>query len=225
MPSFGLSVALLVGGIVLGGITQAGVAISVASADAGPAPVGSILERRQKGVVLQRWDLSCAAAALATILRYQHGEPVSERLVALGLIARDAYIANPDLVRLRQGFSFLDMKRFVDGRGYRGVGLGELSLGDLLERAPIIVPINLRGYPHFVVFRGATANTVLLADPAFGNVTMSIDKFIAGWIDYAEIGHVGFVVALPGGLAPPRRLSADAMDVVMLRHDGAHSRR
>jgi predicted double-glycine peptidase len=169
------------------------------------------------GGVLQQWDLSCAAAALATVLRYQFGVPVTERSVALGLIDREEYLANPDLVRIRRGFSLLDLKRFVDGIGFEGIGLGDLTFPDLLERAPIIVPVNLQGYPHFVVFRGATSNEVLLADPAFGNVTMSVAKFMNAWIDYRDFNHVGFVVTKAGTLAPPGRLSARAMDFVVLR--------
>ncbi len=188
----------------------------VLAADPVP-PVRSLIEKRHQNVVLQRWDLSCAAAALATILRYQHGVAATERSVALGLINREEYIANPELVRLRQGFSLLDLKRFVDALGYEGVGLGQLTFPDLLERAPIIVPVSLRGYPHFVVFRGATSDTVLLADPAFGNVTMSIDKFVNAWIDYRDLGRVGFVVTKSGTLAPPGRLLARASDFVVLR--------
>jgi len=180
-------------------------------------PVRSLLEMRRQNVVLQHWELSCAAAALATILRYQYGVPVTERSVALGLINREEYLANPSLVRLRQGFSLLDLKRFVDRLGLEGIGLGQLAFSDLLERAPIIVPVDLRGYPHFVVFRGATSTRVLLADPAFGNVTMSIQNFMIGWIKYREINRVGFVVAKSGMLSPPGRLSARAMDFVVLR--------
>jgi predicted double-glycine peptidase len=180
-------------------------------------PVRSLIEMRHQNVVLQQWELSCAAAALATILRYQYGVPVTERSVALGLINREEYLTNPDLVRLRQGFSLLDLKRFVDALGYEGVGLGQLTFTDLVEQAPMIVPVNLQGYPHFVVFRGATSARVLLADPAFGNVTMSVDKFINGWIDYRDIGRVGFVVAKSGRRAPPGRLSARAMDFVVLQ--------
>ena len=36
-------------------------------------PVRSLLEIRRSGVVVQKFDISCGAAALATILRYQHG--------------------------------------------------------------------------------------------------------------------------------------------------------
>jgi predicted double-glycine peptidase len=179
-------------------------------------PVLSLIEKRQKNVVLQQWELSCAAAALATILRYQHGFPATERSVALGMINRKEYLSNPDLLRIRQGFSLLDMKRFVDRLGYQGIGLGQLGFEDLIEHAPIIVPVNLQGFPHFVVFRAATSNQVLLADPAFGNVTMSKRKFTNGWIKYKDIGRVGFVVKDSGKLRPPGRLSASALDFVSL---------
>ncbi len=190
-----------------------------ASAFAGDAvgPVRSIMEMRRQNVVLQQWELSCAAAALATVLRYQHGVPVTERSVALGLIEREAYLANPDLVRLRQGFSLLDLKRFVDQLGYDGVGLGQVSFADLLELAPIIVPVRVRGYAHFVVFRGATQSEVLLADPAFGNVTMSVETFTRAWIRYRDLGQVGFYVAKSGQVAPPGRLAARPADFVLLR--------
>lgn len=179
-------------------------------------PVLSLLEKRHQNIVLQQWELSCAAAALATVLRYQHGIPVTERMVALGMIKRDEYITNPDLLRFRQGFSLLDLKRYVDKLGFEGQGLGQLTFDDLLNHAPIIVPVVTRGFPHFVVFRGATINDVLIADPAFGNVTMPIYKFKDAWITYKDINHVGFVVTNAGELSPPGRLSAHARDFVRL---------
>ena len=183
----------------------------------GRPPVRSLLEARHERVVVQAWDLSCGAAALATLLNYQHGDPVSEREVAAGLIRRDAYIAHPDLVRLRHGFSLLDLKRYVDARGYQGIGYGKLTLDDLVERAPAMVPVELKGYKHFVVFRGIRSNRVLLADPAFGNRTLLLDRFEEAWLDYPEFGKVGFVVARADGLAPPNGLAPQARDFVLLR--------
>ena len=179
-------------------------------------PVKSILEKRHEHIVRQHYELSCAAASLATILRYQHGYPVTEHSVALGLINRDEYLSRPDWVRLRQGFSFLDMKRFVDRLGCRGIGLGQLSFSDLLDHAPVIVPVNFLGQPHFVVFRGATEQNVLLADPAFGNLTMSVGKFINGWIKYRDIGRTGFIVTKNGNLMPPGLLLARPSDFISL---------
>lgn len=212
-PGRGRAVALLVFLSLAIGFDGGAKALAAGAAP----PVRSLIEQRHRNVVLQQWELSCAAAALATVLRFQHGVAVTERSVALGLIDRVEYVANPDLVRLRQGFSLLDLKRFVDALGFEGIGLGRLSLPDLVERAPIIVPVSFRGYPHFVVFRGATSHAVLLADPAFGNVTMSIDKFRSAWIDYRDIGRVGFVVTNSGTLAPPGRLSARPSDFHLSR--------
>lgn len=180
-------------------------------------PVESLLEIRHRNVILQQWELSCAAAALATVLRYQHGIAVTERSVALGLINRPEYIANPKLVRQRQGFSLLDMKRLTNRLGYKGIGFGQLTFEDLLQHAPVIVPISTQGYPHFVVFRGATSKRVLLADPAFGNITLSKTKFIDGWITYRDFGHVGFIVTLAGKLSPPGRLRADFSEFSLTR--------
>ena len=159
-------------------------------------PVRSLLEMRQENIVMQEWDLSCGAAALTTLLRYQYGDPVTEKTVALGLIDRDVYINNPDLVKRRRGFSLFDLKRYVDANGYKGKGFGDMSIADLVRRAPILVPINIRGYNHFVVFRGKLDDRVLLADPAWGNRTMTLGEFERAWIEYRDIGKVGFVVAL-----------------------------
>jgi protein O-GlcNAc transferase len=183
----------------------------------GRAPVTSLLEIRQERVVIQDWDLSCGAAALATLLNYQHGDPVTEREIAESLISRQEYIANPLLVRARHGFSLLDLKRYVDERGYEATGYGNLTLEDLVEQAPIMVPVNFLGYNHFVVFRGMRGNRVLLADPAFGNRTMLAQKFEAAWLDYAEFGKVGFVVASADRSAAPNRLAPRPRDFVFLR--------
>ncbi|HKJ87532.1 MAG TPA: cysteine peptidase family C39 domain-containing protein, partial [Gammaproteobacteria bacterium] len=151
---------------------------------------------------------SCGAATLATILKYQYGKPVTERQVAIGLMKRARYVKHPKLVQLRQGFSLLDLKRYADSKGYKGIGLGKLTLGGLVKRVPVIVPVRLHGYNHFVVFRGISGDRVLLADPAWGNRTMLVDRFKDAWIDYPKFGHVGFVVAKASGkLAPPNGLA------------------
>ena len=232
------------------------------SAD-GRHPVRSLLEMRREGVMIQNWDLSCGAAALAILLRYEFGEPVTEKEIARGLMRRGEYVEHPELLQIREGFSLLDLKRYVQSYGvrrrgrirrekrsrfarrpsadagdvtqgfperealdfshariariYRGEGLGQLDLNDLIERAPIMVPINALGYNHFVVFRGVIGNRVLIADPAWGNRTMTIDKFQRMWLDYGEpMGHVGFVVARADRRKPLNRLQPKPSEFVML---------
>ena len=192
--------------------------LAAASAAADPAaPVRSIRELRHENVVLQQFDLSCGAAALATILRYQHGESLTERDVAIGLISRDVYIEDPNVLRIRQGFSLLDMRRYTEGLGYAGEAFGSVAYEDLPALAPAIVPVRLHGYNHFVVFRGTLGGSVLLADPAFGNRTMSRERFVEAWIEYAEFGHVAFVVRRRDGLIPPNRLGVSAAEFPLLR--------
>ena len=180
-------------------------------------PVRSLLEMRREKVVVQDFDLSCAAAALATVLTYQHGDPVSEQEVARALIRREEYLANPEVVKIRQGFSLLDLKRYADGRGYIGIGYGQLSFEDLIDLAPIMVPVNFNGYNHFVVFRGVVGDRVVLADPAWGNRTMPVERFEDSWLEYPEFGKPGFVVARRDGAEPPDQLALRASDLVMPR--------
>jgi uncharacterized protein len=165
------------------------VAIVTSSAFAGEGarkPVRSLLEIRQEGVVVQKWETSCAAAALATVLTYSQNDPVSEKLVAQGMLRS----TDPIKVKVRGGFSLLDMKRFVETRGFKGAAYKGLSMEDLLALQSPIVPIDFHGNPHFVVVRGLnTAGEVHLADPAFGNHAMSVGEFQSIWRE-----GIGFVV-------------------------------
>src|ERR1700740_99746 len=211
------------------------------AAEGNPA-VRSVLEIRRERVMIQKWDLSCGAGALGTLLGDQVGEPVRAKGVGRVLMSRSEYVGHPELVQAREGFSLLDLKRYVQTYGarvmvnsarkqkpirrqlaslrptsagtlshnkrrktqsstsiasiYKGEGLGQLELGDLVERAPLMVPINALGYNHFVVFRGVMGNRVLVADPAWGNRTMTIDKFQRMWLDCGEpMGDVRFALA------------------------------
>lgn len=142
------------------------------------AQVVSLKEIRETGVVLQKWDKSCGAAALATVLTYHFGDRVSEKEVAAGMLRR----SEPLQVRYQGGFSLLDMKRFVEGRNYRGYGFRELEFDDVRYFDAPIVPINFHGYDHYVVFKGVKPNgDVWVADPSFGNFTMSRDRFERIW--------------------------------------------
>lgn len=179
--------------------------------------VKSLFEMRRENVVVQQWDLSCGAAALTTLLNYQHGDFVTEKQVANALMSRPEYVKFPGLVTVRQGFSLLDLKRYVDARGYKGIGYGKLTFDDLVKKAPIIVPVNIFGYNHFVIFRGMLGNRVLLADPAWGNRTMLVELFESIRIDFPQIGKVGFVISRLDGVEPANRLAPDASEFVMTR--------
>src|SRR5690348_10621421 len=48
--------------------------------------VQSLIELREQHVVVQKWDTSCGAAALATVLNFEHGDAVGEREVAATML-------------------------------------------------------------------------------------------------------------------------------------------
>lgn len=180
-------------------------------------PVRSLLEMRHHDVIIQSWDLSCGAAALATLLHYEWGDPVTEKRIARDLMSRGVYVKHPQLVQIREGFSLLDLKRYVQEHGFKGEGLGQLEFKDLVENAPIMVPVDALGYNHFVIFRGVMGDRVLLADPAWGNRTMTIDEFQRMWLNYGKaMGHVGFIVERSSGEKPLSRLRPKPSDFVML---------
>lgn len=168
-------------------------------------PVRSLREIRQANVIAQQWDTSCGAAALATLLRYQHSSTVSEKEIAEAMLRR----TDPLKVKVRGGFSLLDLKRYADARGFEGVGYMQLELDDLMEMVPAIVPIDVRGYPHFVVVRGKGGEKVLLADPAFGNRTMDVQAFERAWQ-----GNIGFIVRRRDGQTPPNELTQRPVDML-----------
>ena len=85
-------------------------------------------------------------------------------------------------MQARKGFSLLDLKHFVQARGYRAQGFSEMSLEELADlKIPALVPIRSKGVDHFVVVRGVFGDRVVLADPAFGNMTIKARKFQEIW--------------------------------------------
>lgn len=150
---------------------------------------------------MQHWDLSCGAAALATVLKYHFGEDTDERTVAQGLVQRDIYLDDPEILQKQHGFSLLDLKQYVDRIGYRGAGYGGLELAHLEDMAPLIVPIRVLGYNHYVVFNGRHGDRVSFADPAFGQRTMSRQAFERAWLSLPGIGRVGFTIKRNGETA------------------------
>ncbi len=154
--------------------------------------------------MIQQWDISCGAAALATLLNFQHHEALTEKTIAEAMLRR----THPLTVRIKGGFSLLDLKRFAEHTGYRAQAYRQLQFDHLRALQPAIVPVNLGDYNHFVVVRGIVADSVLLADPAFGNRRVLRTDFERGW------GRIAFVVMRRDGLAPSSVLGVEPADFV-----------
>lgn len=168
----------------------AALAISAAVPATASSSVLSLKEMREAGVVRQEWDTSCGAAALATVMTYGFDDPVSEHDVALGLLRQ----TEPLKVRHRGGFSLLDMKRFAETRGYRALAFSDMAFADIRHLNNPIVPLNIRGYNHYVVVKGVDSRgAVRIGDPAYGNRTLSRAAFDKAWI-----GGIAFVLTRAG---------------------------
>jgi len=127
-------------------------------------------------VVRQQYDYSCGSAAVATLLRYHYGLSVGEAEVFQSMFDRG------DQARIREvGFSMLDMRTYLESRGYGADGL-RLSLDRLATlNTPAIALITHDNYRHFVVVKGVSATHVLVGDPTFGLQTYTRADFEAVW--------------------------------------------
>jgi uncharacterized protein len=144
----------------------------------GSKNIRSLKEIRDEGVVKQRWDVSCGAAALSTLLTYDFKDNTPETSIVVWLLHR----VDAGRVRSRGGFSLLDLKHFAEARGYHAEAFDGMSIEDLaLEKTSVITPIRVKGFDHFVVVKGIYAGHVILGDPGFGNMTMRVDRFQKLW--------------------------------------------
>ncbi len=132
---------------------------------------------RDENVVKQGLDFSCGAASTATLFNYYLGEPVTEANVIDAMFKA----GDVDKIIARKGFSLLDIKKYAEFMGYCAVGYKTDMQGLVLLDRPSIVAVMVRGYKHFVVFKGIESGRVFLADPALGNTTVSLREFEQMW--------------------------------------------
>ena len=138
--------------------------------------VDSMKDVRFGSVVRQQQDWSCGSAAVATLLTYHYNHPITEGEALNAMFEH----GNQAKIR-REGFSLLDIKRYLESLGYQANGF-ETSIDRLARvKVPAIVIINDHGYNHFVVVKGLRHGNVLLGDPAKGNRVVSRAAFDAMW--------------------------------------------
>ncbi|BEQ17813.1 peptidase, C39 family [Neisseria meningitidis M6190] len=135
----------------------------------GKIKVQSWKARRDFNIVKQDLDFSCGAASVATLLNNFYGQTLTEEEVLKKL----------DKEQMRA--SFEDMRRIMPDLGFEAKGYA-LSFEQLAQlKIPVIVYLKYRKDDHFSVLRGIDGNTVLLADPSLGHVSMSRAQFLDAW--------------------------------------------
>ncbi|PLW81885.1 peptidase C39 [Kineobactrum sediminis] len=136
-------------------------------------PVTSFAERKFETIYRQQYDFSCGSAALASLLTFHYQDTVSEIDVFLDMFEHG------DQEKIQhQGFSMLDMKHYLERRGYSANGF-KVSLDRL--NIPAITIINQNGYLHFVIVKGLSPTEVLVGDPSVGVKRLEKKKFNEMW--------------------------------------------
>ena len=139
-------------------------------------PILSLREARYASTIRQQYDFSCGSAALATLLTHHYRFPVTEDVVF------EAMFRNGDQAKIRvEGFSLLDMKRYLEAQGFEADGFQEPIEKLAAANMPAIVLINEGGYNHFVVVKGLRDGRVLFGDPAGGTRALPLSSFHAVW--------------------------------------------
>lgn len=148
-------------------------------------PIQSIRERRFADLVQQKTDFSCGAAALATVLKQAYWLDVDEEHIIDGMLAH----ADQQVVKT-QGFSMLDMKKYVESIGMRARGYRIPPESLQSVTIPVVVLMDIRGYKHFVVLQRTEKDWVYIGDPVLGHKRYKFDDFVKGWngIIFAVIG-------------------------------------
>ena len=136
----------------------------------------SLKELKFKRTTQQQYDFSCGSAAVATLLSHHYGRPVTETEVF-----KEMWEAgDQDKVR-KEGFSMLDMQKYLERRGLRSNGYRTEIERLWKAQIPAIALINTNGYMHFVVVKGVNGNRILMSDPSVGTKVMDRETFEQSW--------------------------------------------
>ncbi len=163
-------------------------------------PLKSMKTLRQEGMIMQEFDYSCGAAAMATLLTYGLGDPITEKEVLAQVLK--TLSDDQEAKRKKEGLSLLDLQKVAHLRGHQAEGFRLAP--DILPKleAPVLVYIKPRGYDHFAILKGIVGDRAYLADPSLGNVRMPVYEFLDMWLDKNGKGVI-FVVERTDGSWPP----------------------
>jgi uncharacterized protein len=148
-------------------------------------PVRSWKQLRDQNIIIQKFDYSCGAGALATLMRYYFGDDVGEDEILLSILGS---MSDEDVRdREKNGLSLLDLKRCAEQRGYQAVGV-KLNYASLPKlKGPVLIHLEREDYKHFAVLKGTRGDRIYLADPSRGNIRMSVDRFAKEWSGIALV--------------------------------------
>ncbi|NJL59319.1 MAG: hypothetical protein HC887_06410 [Desulfobacteraceae bacterium] len=131
-------------------------------------PVRTWKDFLEQNIVMQQFDYSCGAAALATLMRYYFQDDVRETDILKDILNN---LSESDIKeRKKDGLSLLDLKEFAKRRGYQAVGI-KMKYRILPQlQGPVLVYLETSEFRHFAILRGVKEDRIFLADPGRGNI-------------------------------------------------------
>ncbi|MGD9724691.1 MAG: C39 family peptidase [Pirellulales bacterium] len=142
--------------------------------------VWSYKELKERQVVMQKYDYSCGAAVLATIMRYYWGDNVAEANI-LELLPKLKLTEKELKDRVENGLTLTDLRNLANLAGYQAT-MAKVQFHELAQgKVPVVVGITVRKHEHFAVFRGADEVYAYLADPIRGNIRTPVCEFLEQW--------------------------------------------
>ena len=166
-------------------------------------PLKSMKTLKVEGLIMQAYDYSCGAAALATLLTYGLGDMVTEKEILDQMLAELS--KDQEARRKKEGLSLLDLQKAAHTRGHKAEGFRIAP--QFLSRlgGPVLVYIKPRGYDHFAILKGVQGNRAYISDPSLGNLRMPMYEFLNVWLDENGKGVI-FVVEQAKGKWPDQYL-------------------
>ena len=158
--------------------------VACAAADQ-PVPIRpvSLLALRYEATIPQRFDYTCGAASVATLLTYYWNTATTEAQVIAAL--RQRYSLDEIARRRDTGLSFDDLIFAADRLGFDAQG-AQIALTELPKlQGPVIVQLTNDKFQHFVVLRRTGSGVYYVSDPIVGELAMAASEFRADFSGYA----------------------------------------
>ena len=134
---------------------------------------------RDQNIVKQKYDYSCGSGALATLMKIGFGEDVREEEIVNLILSQKS--PEEVAVIVNEGYSLLDLKKAAEKKGYF-TALHRLQIHQLSQlKGPVLIYFEPEGKRHFSVLKRVHGEKVYLADPASGNVRLSLFRFKEEW--------------------------------------------
>lgn len=143
----------------------------------------SLLALRFEATVPQRFDYTCGAASIATVLTYYWYRPTSEADVIHALEGR--YSLREIARRRETGLSFDDLIFAAGQLGFKAQGV-RIGLPELAKlNGPVIAQLTNKAFQHFVVLRRSGRGVYYVSDPIVGELAMGDPEFRTEFTGYA----------------------------------------